>query len=47
MVYVALATALLLKPLAAAIAFTVCVALTLMGAEYTAEDVVGVVPLVV
>jgi len=35
------------NPVAVAIAFSVCVLLTVMGAVYFVEDVVGVVPLVV
>ncbi len=47
MVYAAVATALVVKPLAVAIALMVWVALTVIGPEYTAEAVVGVEPLVV
>jgi hypothetical protein len=47
MVYVAVPAALLENPLAAAIASRVSVDGTLMGLLYTAEPVVGVVPLVV
>jgi hypothetical protein len=47
MVYVALPTALCVNPVATAIAWTVCVLLTVIGAVYFVEDVVGVVPFVV
>jgi hypothetical protein len=47
MVYVALPTALCVKPVATAIARTVCVLLTVIGAVYFVDAVVGVVPLVV
>jgi hypothetical protein len=43
-VYVPVATALFANPLAAAIAFIVVVAFTWIGLEYTADDVVGVLP---
>ena len=46
-VYAAVATALLVKPLAVAIASTVSVADTVIAPLYTLELVVGVVPLVV
>jgi len=46
-VYVAVATELLLKPLATAIALIVVVWVTEIGAVYRGELVVGVVPLVV
>ena len=41
------ATALLVSPVATAIASSVSVELTVMGPVYWVEDVVGVVPLVV
>ena len=41
------ATALLVSPVATAIAFSVSVVLTVTGPVYLVEDVVGVVPLVV
>ena len=41
------ATALLVSPVAAAIASSVSVELTVIGPVYRVEDVVGVVPLVV
>jgi hypothetical protein len=47
MVYAAVATLLLKKPLSVAMAFRVSVALTVMGPLYTVELVVGVVPFVV
>ena len=47
MVKVADATALLVSPEAAAIAWSVSVALTVIGPVYGVEDVVGVLPLVV
>src|SRR5204863_8677759 len=46
-VYVAVATTLLVNPLAAAMALTVFVALTVIGTVNWAEDVVGVLPSVV
>jgi|HubBroStandDraft_2_1064218.scaffolds.fasta_scaffold2740538_2 hypothetical protein len=46
-VYDAEATPLCAKPLAVANAWTVVVALRVIGPEYTDEDVVGVLPLVV
>ena len=46
-VYVALATALVMYPGAAAIALIVCVVVTVIGPVYAADDVVGVLPLVV
>src|SRR5271165_2073640 len=46
-VYVALEMLLLKKPLSTAMASTVVVLLTVNGAVYTADEVVGVVPLVV
>jgi hypothetical protein len=46
-VYDELATALCEKPVATAIAWTICELLTLIGAVYFVEDVVGVVALVV
>src|SRR5712671_4335652 len=47
MVYAALPTALCVKPVATAIAWIVCVLLTVIGAVYFVDDVVGVVPFVV
>ncbi len=47
MTYATLATALELYPLSTAIASSVSEAVTLTGAEYTEEAVVGVVPFVV
>jgi hypothetical protein len=47
MVYVAVPTALVVKPLAVAIALIVSVELTVIGPLYTVEDVVGVLPSVV
>ena len=47
MVYVPLATALLLKPGAVAMALIVVVLLTAIAALYTVEEVVGVLPSVV
>jgi hypothetical protein len=47
MVYAAVATALVECAVAVAIASRVSLALTVIGPEYTAEEVVGVVPLVV
>jgi hypothetical protein len=47
MVYVAVPTALFVKPLAAAMALIVSDALTAIGPEYTVEAVVGVDPLIV
>jgi hypothetical protein len=47
MVYTAVDTLLLKKPLAAASASTVCDALTVIGPVYAGEEVVGVVPFVV
>ena len=47
MVYTAVDTLLLKKPLSAAIASTVSDALTVIGPVYTVEEVVGVVPFVV
>ena len=46
-VYVALATALVVYPDATAIALIVCVVVTVMGPLYGVEDVVGVLPSVV
>jgi hypothetical protein len=46
-VYVALATALVVYPGAAAIAVTVVVCVTEIGAVYWADEVVGVLPSVV
>ena len=42
-----LATALVVYPAAAAIALIVCVVVTVIGPVYAADDVVGVLPLVV
>jgi hypothetical protein len=47
MVYFPLATAELRYPVAAATVFKVAVASMVIGTEYTGENVVGVVPLVV
>src|ERR1700674_3088021 len=47
MVYAAVATLLSKKPLSVAMAFTVSLALTVIGPLYTVELVVGVVPFVV
>ena len=47
MVYVAVATLLLVKPLSAAMAFRVSEELTVIGALYRVEPVVGVDPSVV
>jgi hypothetical protein len=47
MVYVPLATALLLSPEAVAIALMVVVLLTVIAVLYTADEVVGVLPSVV
>jgi hypothetical protein len=46
-VYDELATALCEKPVATAIAWTICELLTVIGAVYFVDDVVGVAPLVV
>ena len=46
-VYVALATALVVYPGAAAIALTVCVVVTVIGPLYGVDAVVGVLPSVV
>jgi hypothetical protein len=46
-VYVALATALVVYPGAAAIALTVVVCVTVIGPVYGVDEVVGVLPLVV
>jgi hypothetical protein len=46
-VYVALATALGVYPLAVAMALIVCVVLTVIGPVYWVEEVVGAVPFVV
>jgi len=46
-VYAACPTALAVYPLAAAIAFNVSLAVTLIGPEYGVDDVVGVEPSVV
>jgi hypothetical protein len=46
-VYAAVATALCEKPVASAMALTVVLELTVIGAVYFVDDVVGVAPLVV
>ena len=46
-VYVALATALVVYPDATAIALIVCVVVTVIGPVYGVDDVVGVLPFVV